>query len=219
MNSRTFALLRMTECLTRGHTARYTHDRKTHVDIRGRMGTTTDISHHPRHRDRFVQAIAVFKFLKTILFLLAALGALGLMQQGVADEAREWASDLAFTTGQRLVPRVIALVTGLSRSKIGALGLVALFYAALFATEGVGLWRERRWAEYLTVIATSSLIPFEIWEVFRHPTTSRFAIFSVNVAVVVYLIYRLRRPRRDTTGATPVPNATRAPEPEQSRVG
>src|SRR5438552_19181917 len=87
MNSRTFALLRMTECLTRGHTARYAPDRKTHVDSRGRMGTTTDISHHPRHRDRFVQAIAVFKFLKTILFLLAALGALGLMQQGVADEA------------------------------------------------------------------------------------------------------------------------------------
>ena len=89
----------------------------------------------PRHHDRFIQAIAAFKFLKTILFLLAALGAVGLMQENIADQARDWASDLAFTSGQRLVPQVIAMITGLSRSKIGALGLVALFYAALFATE------------------------------------------------------------------------------------
>ena len=172
----------------------------------------------PRRHDRFIQAIAAFKFLKTILFLLAALGAVGLMQQSIADQARDWASDLAFTSGQRLVPQVITILTGLSRSKIGALGLVALFYAALYATEGVGLWRERRWAEYLTVIATGSLIPFEIWEIFRHPTPMRFAIFGVNVIVVIYLIYRLRRPRRGKSGAT-APNATPAPEPEQSRVG
>jgi len=173
----------------------------------------------PRHHDRFIQAIAAFKFLKTILFLLAALGAVGLMQENIADQARDWASDLAFTSGQRLVPQVIAMITGLSRSKIGALGLVALFYAALFATEGVGLWRERRWAEYLTVVATGSLIPFEIWEVVRHPTPVRFAVLASNVLVVLYLIYRLRRPRRERTGATPLPNATPAPEPEQSRVG
>lgn len=182
------------------------------------MGTTNTRQHH-RHRDRFIQAIAVFKFLKAILFLLAALGALGLMQESIADSAREWASDLAFTSGQRLVPQVIALLTGLSRSKIGALGIVALFYATLFATEGVGLWRERRWAEYLTVIATGSLIPFEIWEVFRHPTPIRFAVLAANVVVVLYLIYRLRRPRRDITGATPVPNVAQVGEPEQSRVG
>jgi uncharacterized membrane protein (DUF2068 family) len=172
----------------------------------------------PRRHDRFIQVIAAFKFLKTILFLLAALGAVGLMQQSIADQARDWASDLAFTSGQRLVPQVITILTGLSRSKIGALGLVALFYAALYATEGVGLWRERRWAEYLTVIATGSLIPFEVWEIFRHPTPMRFAIFGVNVIVVIYLIYRLRRPRRGSSDATP-PNATPAPEPEQSRVG
>ena len=100
------------------------------------MGTTNTRQHH-RHRDRFIQVIAVFKFFKAILFVLAALGALGLMQESIADSAREWASDLAFTSGQRLVPQVIALLTGLSRSKIGALGIVALFYATLFATEGV----------------------------------------------------------------------------------
>jgi len=172
-------------------------------------------------RDRFIQAIAIFKLLKTILFLLAALGAFGLMQQSVADRAREWGSDLAFTTGQQLVRKIIMMLTGLSRSKIGALGIGAVFYAALFATEGIGLWREKRWAEYLTVAATGSLIPFKIWEIFHRPSPIKFATFIGNVAVVIYLIYRLRRPDSETK-AKRQPNAApeaAQPEPEQSIAG
>ena len=173
----------------------------------------------PHNRDRFIRAIAIFKFLKTFLFLLAALGAFGLMQEGIADRARDWGSDLAFTTGQQLVRRALMLVTGLSRSRIAALGLVALFYAALFATEGVGLWLERRWAEYLTVVLTGSLIPFEVWEIYHRPSVIKFATFVVNIAVVIYLIYRLRRPRGEAHAERSVPNARPAPEPEQSRAG
>jgi uncharacterized membrane protein (DUF2068 family) len=186
------------------------------------METATPVP--PHRRDRFMQAIAIFKFLKTFLFILGALGAFGLMQTGIADRAREWGSNLAFTTGQHLVRNTIMLITGLSRQKIGALGLVALFYAALFGTEGVGLWRERRWAEYLTVIATGSLIPFEIYEIVSRPTAIKVATFVVNVFVVIYLIYRLRRPRVDGAHGAPEPNGvtvtrSQPQEPEQSRVG
>ena len=168
--------------------------------------------------DRFMQAIAVFKVVKALLFLLAALGAFGLMQQHVADYAREWGSALAFTSGQKIARTAITFLTGLSRSKIAALGVVALFYSALFATEGIGLWRERRWAEYLTVIATGSLIPLEIWEIVHRPTPLRFATFAVNVAVVIYLIVRLRRPREEKKAAR-VSTAAPAPAPGQSTAG
>ena len=183
------------------------------------MATTTTTGDERGHHDRFMQVIAVFKFLKAILFVLAALGAFGLMQHGIAERAREWGTALVFTSGQHLVRRSIAFVTGLSREKIAALGLVALFYAALFATEGVGLWREKRWAEYLTVIATGSLIPFEVWEMIQGPTPMRFAAFALNVVVVVYLVVRLRRPRAETSETERLPNAIPAPAPEQSRAG
>jgi uncharacterized membrane protein (DUF2068 family) len=174
-----------------------------------------------RGHDRFIQAIAIFKFFKTILFVLAALGAFGLMQEGLADHAREWGSALAFTSGQQIVRHAIDFLTGLSRSRIEALGFVALFYAALFMTEGIGLWRERRWAEYLTVIATGSLIPLEIWEIAHRPTPLRFATFVVNIVVVVYLIVRLRRGRGagDANNHSLAPNAAPAPVPEHSRAG
>ena len=181
------------------------------------METTESTTAEP-HRDRFIQVIAVFKFLKTILFILAALGAFGLLQQSIAEQARVWGSELAFTSGQRLVRRVVMLLTSLSRSRIRALGLIALFYAALFATEGVGLWREKRWAEYLTVVATASLVPFEIWEIAHRPSLIKVAVLVGNVVIVAYLIYRLRRPRLARDAFT-MPNATPAREPEQSRVG
>jgi uncharacterized membrane protein (DUF2068 family) len=164
--------------------------------------------------DRFLQLIAVFKFLKAVLFILAALGAFGLMQQGIGNQAREWGAALAFGSGQRIVRHIVMQLLTLSRSKIAALGVVALFYAALFMTEGIGLWRERRWAEYLTVIATGSLIPVEIYEIAHHVTLLRIGTFIVNVAVVIYLIVRLRAPRHASSAervSTVPPAATAGP--------
>ena len=164
-----------------------------------------------RRRDRFLQLIAVFKFLKAILFVLAGLGAFGLMQRGVGDRAREWGMALALGSGQHIVRHLVMQLLDLSRSKIAALGVVALFYAALFTTEGIGLWRERRWAEYLTVIITGSLLPFEIYEIAHHVTLLRIATFIVNVAVLVYLVVRLRHSHAEKSShqsATVRPAAT-----------
>jgi len=75
---------------------------------------------------------------------------------------------------------------------ITILAVGALLYAALETTEGVGLAMRRRWAEYLTVIATGVLIPFEVREVVVRPTVFRVGALLVNVAIVVYLAYRKR---------------------------
>ncbi len=72
------------------------------------------------------------------------------------------------------------------------LGLAATAYALLEATEGVGLWFGKRWAEYLTLVATSVLLPFEIWELSISVTTLKLIAFVINVAVVVYLLLAKR---------------------------
>jgi uncharacterized membrane protein (DUF2068 family) len=50
----------------------------------------------------------------------------------------------------------------------------------------------KRWAEWFSVIITSSLVPFEIYEIYRHPTVLKVGALLVNIAVVVYLVYRIR---------------------------
>ncbi len=71
-------------------------------------------------------------------------------------------------------------------------GIIALAYGALEAAEGYGLWRRRRWAEYLTVLATSLLFIPEIWEIATKPSLLKLGALLVNIAVVAYLICRLR---------------------------
>ena len=70
------------------------------------------------------------------------------------------------------------------------------FYALLHTIEGIGLILERDWAGYLVIVATSSLIPFEIYEIARKFTSVRIALFLLNVGIVIYLIVALRRSAR-----------------------
>jgi uncharacterized membrane protein (DUF2068 family) len=68
-------------------------------------------------------------------------------------------------------------------------------YAAVVITEGVGLLRQKVWAEYLTVIATAALIPLEIYELYKRFTALRLGVIAINLAVVGYLINMLRENR------------------------
>lgn len=72
------------------------------------------------------------------------------------------------------------------------LGLVVTAYAALEATEMVGLWFNKRWAEYLTLVATSLLVPFEIYELTLGVSVFKVITFIINVAIVVYLLLAKR---------------------------
>ena len=67
-----------------------------------------------------------------------------------------------------------------------------MLYAGLFLVEGTGLWLERRWGEWATVVITGMLIPVEMYEVLRHVTVVKVLVLVVNVAVVAYMIYRIR---------------------------
>lgn len=67
-----------------------------------------------------------------------------------------------------------------------------MLYGLLELVEGTGLWLDKLWAEYLTVVATSLLVPLEIYELVRKPTLVKAVGISVNVAIVGYLAWRLR---------------------------
>jgi len=89
-----------------------------------------------------------------------------------------------------LLLRALLLIGTFNHVTILAIG--AILYALLEGTEGVGLAMRRRWAEYLTVIATGILIPYEAYEVIHNVTLFKVGALLLNLAVVGYLAYRKR---------------------------
>ncbi len=71
-------------------------------------------------------------------------------------------------------------------------GIAALAYAALEAVEMVGLWFAKRWAEYLTFVATIVFIPIEVAELVRSVTVLKLLTFAINVAIALYLLLAKR---------------------------
>jgi uncharacterized membrane protein (DUF2068 family) len=66
----------------------------------------------------------------------------------------------------------------------------------MLLTEGTGLLLGKRWAEYFTVIATSSFIPLEIYEIARRVDEARIVLLLINIAIVIYLVLELYRDRQ-----------------------
>ena len=119
-------------------------------------------------------------------------GAFKLLHKDVADVAEHWIGVFRLDPTNRFIDAAVAKAANLSPDLIKKLGLGSFIYAGLFLTEGVGLWLLKRWAEWLTVIITSSLLPIEIYEIHRHVTPAKITALAINLAIVAYLIYRIR---------------------------
>ena len=146
----------------------------------------------PAPRFGVLRTIAVYKLLKVLLLLAMAYGELRLSDASLTEKLITWASEHPYGQEQRAVTQLLQWFSGLSASRVHALRMVTLAYAAVFTVEGVGLWMRKRWAEWLTIIITGSLIPLELWELFYKPTVGKALVLLANVAIVGYLIWQLR---------------------------
>ena len=144
-------------------------------------------------RDPWLVVIAVFKLFKGASLIALGLGAFRLADPTTIHHLMNWLLHFSLTTGQQFIDKTIDLLSKLTRGHAAALGLGAMLYGSLFTVEGVGLWKGKRWAEYLTVIATSLLLPFELYELVHRPSVWKAAGIVVNLAIVAYLAYLLRR--------------------------
>jgi uncharacterized membrane protein (DUF2068 family) len=142
-----------------------------------------------------LRLIALFKLVKAALLIAVGVGALNLLHKDVAGAVEQWVELLRLDPNNHYIDIALQKASNLTPDKIKQLGLGSMIYAGLFLTEGIGLGLEKRWAEWLTVIITSSLIPIEIYEIYRHPTAIKIAVLLINIAIVAYLLYRIRGKR------------------------
>ena len=127
------------------------------------------------------------------MLLILALELLHFLHKDVQLIVEEWINTLRIDPGNRYVGALLAQVGLVDDRKLEELSAFTFLYAALFLTEGVGLFLEKRWAEWLCVCATASLLPIEVYELHKHLSLTKLLLLIGNLAIVWFLIVMLRR--------------------------
>jgi uncharacterized membrane protein (DUF2068 family) len=151
----------------------------------------------PRSHGRGLRLIAAFKLLKGLALLALGIGALHLLHKDVEALVEHWINVFQVDPNGHYIRLLLAKLSILDDKRLKELSVGTFFYSAIFLTEGTGLAMGKRWAEYLTIISTASLLPLEIYELAKHAGIGKVLALVINLAVVVYLILELRRfPKR-----------------------
>ena len=145
----------------------------------------------PRSR-RVLRLIALERSVRSVLLLAAGVYLLTHLKSDFGRIADHFMRALELDPRRPFLHRIVVRLHRLHVRALLISGVGAIGYGLLELAEGVGLWLDQLWAEYLTVIATGILIPYEAYEVILHPTLFKVGALLLNLAVVGYLAYRKR---------------------------
>lgn len=158
----------------------------------------------PQRRVRYLKMIAIFKISQGMILLGIGISLLFLHSRTRwLDAISDWVDGELMVAHSRtmlfFLSRVQDVVTG---GLLQATGLLALFTAIVLCTVGIGVYLQKRWAEFLLVVATAALIPFEIRHAVLHPGAVAIIILAVNCFIVWYLYRVLRREQREASSGS-----------------
>lgn len=151
--------------------------------------------HAAAARERGLMFIAAFKLTGAVMLTVIGLGALHLFRNDAVEVVARFVDALGADIKGEIVRDVLAKVAGIPPKRFEQVGFGAFAYAAVLVTQGIGLLRRKRWAEWLTVVMTGSFLPVEIYELWKGIALLKVALLVVNVAIVWYLARHLRRSR------------------------
>ena len=143
--------------------------------------------------DRLLPWIAAERAFRTIVLFAVGLVLVSHPHANWATEIAHLAQRLGLDPKGNWIQKIIDKVSKINANQDVVFGLVALAYGVLEGAEAYGLWRRRRWGEWLTVAATSLLFIPEVWELTKSTTLLKVGALLVNITVVAYLLWRLRR--------------------------
>lgn len=164
------------------------------ISERGLAKAVTKVRRSEKHvHDRGLLLIGLFKLGKSILFFMIGVGAVHLLHKDIGDVVMQLAMALKFDPESRFVAMLLDKADLIDAHKLKLISLATFGYSVVALTEGVGLVLEKVWAEYLTLSLTIAFLPWELYEIARKPDWFRVGLLLINLAVLWYLVWLLRR--------------------------
>lgn len=151
----------------------------------------------PKERTWTIHILAIIKFLKGFALLIVGIKLLTLLNKDVDQWFADFVARHSIDPENTIVHRIADKLAGVENKQLIMFSVGSFSYSALQLTEGIGLWLQKRWAEFLTVVATSLLIPVEIFEIYEKFTWIRVIVLIINLFIVWYLATRLKDEKKE----------------------
>ncbi len=139
---------------------------------------------------RGLRAVAVFEASKGVLAVFVAIGLISLAMGNTQDLATRMVEWMRLDPNGSVARYFVEVVSD-SPPRLWLLVGIAVGYVSLRFAEAYGLWRARRWAEWIAVASFALWLPIEIYEIARLATLWKVLVFLANAAIVVFLSWVL----------------------------
>lgn len=153
--------------------------------------------HIPAHSNRWLVLIGAGKLLKAAFFVALGFGLLHMVHRDLLSLVTRWITDLRFDPEGRFVNFVLDEVGAIGPHRLKVFSILSFCYAGVDVLEGTGLVLGKLWAEYLTLILSAALLPWELFSIAHKPTWPKAGLTLINVVVVIYLADYLQRRLRE----------------------
>ncbi len=143
-----------------------------------------------------LRAVAAFEAGKGLLVLLVGFGVLAYFHRDAQHRAELLVQHFHLNPARHVSRVFIKAASRLGDTRLSFIAAGALAYATLRFVEAYGLWRERAWAEWLTIASAGLYLPVEALELVRHRNATSAVLFSFNLLLVLWLLYLRLSERR-----------------------
>ncbi len=143
-----------------------------------------------------LRTIAVFEAAKGVAALAALLGWLSLIHHDVHRLALELIGHFGLDPHAHYPEQLLRCVDALNVTPVRTTVLLGVAYATLRGLEACGLWLDRAWGAWIGSLGSGIYVPFELVHLRHSPTWQGLVVVCFNLALVLFLCWRLWQRRR-----------------------
>jgi len=147
--------------------------------------------------------IAAFELIKGVAAIAASLGLLSLAHSDVIGLAYALIGHYHLDPDAHYPQLLIETADWVATSNLYNIVALSVCYAIVRLAEAYGLWKDRVWAEWLAALGGALYLPFELIHLVKHTTITNASVLIGNLAVVLFMVYRLRARRHEAEFASP----------------
>lgn len=145
--------------------------------------------------DPGLRTVALFEALKGSVVLVAGFGVLSFLGQDAERLAAELVQRTHLNPAKHYPQIFLHAMAGVTDTGLWRLAALAALYSVVRFLEAYGLWHERPWAAWLAALSGGIYVPFELIELARGPSWLKASALVINLAIVAYMVWVLRRQR------------------------